>query len=138
MLKEHKSTGYQTERRGRRQGELSNNVVASSFVDPLLLEKTCLVAVPTAIELFGSCKLRKAGRPCAAAAAASNPAQSAPRQCRRHCRRPCYCLTTLCCSAVKQYTEALLYVVASKQPTNGLQDSRTAAVAAMRRQYCGA
>ena len=87
------------------------------------------------LELFGSCKLRKAGRPCAAAAA--NPAQSAPRRCRRYCRRPCYCLTALYCSAVKQYTETLLYVVASKQAayptsTNGLQDSRTAAV--MRRR----
>ena len=106
-------------------------------MDPLLLEKTCLVAVVQCLllELFGSCKLRKAGRPCAAAAA--NPAQSAPRRCRRHCRRPCYCLTALYCSAVKQYTEALLYVVASKQAayptsTNGLQDSRTAA--AMRRR----
>ena len=102
-------------------------------MDPLLLEKTCLVAVLQCLllELFGSCKLRKAGRPCTAATA--NPAQSAPRR----CRRPCYCLTALYCSAVKQYTETLLYVVASKQAayptsTNGLQDSRTAA--AMRRR----
>ena len=87
------------------------------------------------LELFGSCKLRKAGRPCGAAtAAAANPAQSAPRRRRRHCRGPRYCLKALYCSAVKQYTEAMLYVVVSKQPT---LHQPTAYKTAGRRRQCG-
>ena len=88
------------------------------------------------LELFGSCKLRKAGRPCAVVAAAANPAQSAPRRCRRHCRRPCYCLIALYCSAVKQYIlKHCCMQQQSKQPT--LHQPTAYKTAGRRQRQCG-